>query len=407
MPRHGREVYVRRRIAVAAAGVVAMAAIGLGGYTAVALAQPLPVAMSIVASPALPVGAPAVPAAPDFGSSGIGAIGWDAPLVVSGPAEARPIASITKVVTALVVLERMPMTEGDGPLRELTAQDAEYFAEAIASAESRVPAEEGSVISQRDALEAMLVRSSGNHARTLVDWAFGSRDAFVVAAAEWLAANGLTGTTILEPTGVDPGNSSTIVDLVRIGALALAHPVLAGIVAQGAAEIPDVGEIASTNALLGVDGIDGIKTGTLDEAGSCLLFSADIVVAGRPVTLVGAVLGAPDRDSLNASVLALLGSAVAGFQELVVPAGTDVGDYATRWGARSDAVTAEDAVFLVWGGESVSAEIVLEPVVTADAGERVGETTLATAREQRTVPVVLRQALPDPGAGWRWTNPGR
>ncbi|HWL01130.1 MAG TPA: D-alanyl-D-alanine carboxypeptidase [Microbacteriaceae bacterium] len=407
MPRHGREVYVRRRIAVGIVAVLGLGAIGVGGYSAVALGLPLPETVPVAAAPALPAGPEVAPAPAAYGSSGIGALGWDGPLVVAGDAGPRPIASISKVVTALVVLDRLPLDDGDGPLRELTAQDAEYYSDALAEGESRVFAEEGSVISERDALEAMLVSSSGNHARMLVDWAFGSQDAFPAAAAEWLAANGLTGTTILEPTGVDPGNTSTIPDLIRIGELALANPVTAGIVAQGSAHLPDVGEITSSNALLGIDGIDGIKTGTLDEAGACLLFSADATIGGQTVTLVGAVLGGPDHDTVNDSVRTLLASAVAGFQELSVPAGTDFGDYTTRWDASADAVSAEDATFLVWGPERLAVEIDLDPVVTGESGLRVGTATLSSPRETRTVPLVLGSSLPDPGAEWRWANPGR
>lgn len=407
MPRHGREVYVRRRIAVGVIAVVGLGAIGLGSYSAVALGLPLPETVPVASAPALPTGADVQTAPAGYGASGIGAVGWDAPLVVAGDGTPRPIASISKVVTALVILDRMPIVEGDGPLRELTAQDEQYYYDALAEGESRVYAEAGSVISERDALEAMLISSSGNHARTLVDWAFGSLDAFPAAAAEWLAANGLSSTTILEPTGVDPRNTSTIPDLIRLGELALANPVTAGIVAQPSADIPDVGQIGSSNDLLGVDGIDGIKTGTLDEAGACLLFSADAVVGGRTVTLVGAVLGGPDHATVDESVRALLASAVAGFQELSVPAGTDFGDYTTRWDASSDAVTAEPASFLVWGPETLAVDIALDPVVTGEAGLAVGTATISSPRETIAVPLVLGSALPDPGAEWRWANPER
>lgn len=409
MPRHARGVYVRRRIAVAVIGVVGLSGIGLGGYSAVALGLPLPETTPVAVAPELPTGAAVATAPAPYGSSGIGAIGWSEPLVVAGDPAPRPIASITKVVTALVVLDAMPIAEGDGPSRELTAQDAAYFDEAVADAASREPAPEGSIITERDALEAMLIGSSGNHARTLADWAFGSQDGFVAAAAAWLAANGLASTTIVEPTGADPRNTSTIPDLIRIGELALANPITAGIVAQASADLPDVGPIESTNALLGVDGIDGIKTGTLDEAGACLLFSADVAVgaSGQVVTLVGVVLGGPDHDTVNASVRALLASAVPGFQELVVPAGTAFGDYDTRWDVSAAAVAATDASFLVWGPETLTVEVALDPVTTGDAGLPVGTATLRSPRSEAAVELVLDAPLPDPGAAWRWSHPGR
>lgn len=407
MARHGREIYVRRRIAVAAIGLLGIGTLGLGGYTAVALGLPLPVTTPGAVAAALPVGADSAPDPADFGSSGIGVVGWDGPLISAGDAAPRPIASITKVITALVALDRMPIESGDGPLRELTAQDAAYFEDAVANAESRAYAAEGTLVSQRDVIEAMLVRSSGNHAKTLADWAFGSQEAYVAAAAAWLAANGLTGTTIVDPTGSDPRNTSTIPDLIRIGELAIADPVLAGIVAQPSADVPDAGELLTTNALLGIDGIDGIKTGTLDEAGACLLFSADAQIGGRTVTLVGAVLGGADHDAVNASVRAMLASAVAGLQELTVPAGTAFGDYDTAWGADAAAVTTAPATLLVWGAETIVTTIELDAVTTAEAGDAIGQVVLSTSHDGATLPLVLDAALPDPGAGWRWTNPGR
>ncbi|MBO9577581.1 MAG: hypothetical protein J7480_02275, partial [Microbacteriaceae bacterium] len=148
-------------------------------------------------------------------------------------------------------------------------------------------------------------------------------------------------------------------------------------------------------------------SGTLDEAGACLLFSADVVIGSRSVTLVGAVLGGPDHDTVDSSVRTLLASAVAGFSELTVPAGTVFGGYATRWDATAQAVTAEAATFLVWGPEAVGAAPALDAVVTAAAGDAVGSVTLSTPRETAEVPLVLDAALPDPGAEWRWTHPGR
>ena len=407
MARHARIVYVRRRIAVGVVAVLGMTGIGLGGYSAVALGLPLPETLPSIAAPALPSGVAAAPAPAPFGSSGIGVVGWTDPLAVAGDPAPRPIASITKVVTALVVLSAMPITEGDGPTRTLTALDAAYYDDAVANAESRVPAPEGSVITERDAIEAMIVSSSANHARMLVDWAFGSQDAFVAAAQAWVAAQGLIETTIVEPTGADPGNRSTVPELIRIGELALADPVLAGIMAQPTADLPDVGPISSTNGLLGIDGIDGIKTGTLDEAGACLLFSADVAVGSRTVTLVGVVLGGPDHDAVNASVRTLLASAVAGLSELVVPAGTAFGSYEAVWGASAVAVTSAPATFLVWGAEAVAASVDLEPLVTAPDDAEVGGVSLSTTRDAVVIPLVLDAPIDDPGNGWRWTHPGR
>src|SRR5690606_12618891 len=105
-------------------------------------------------------------------------------------------------------------------------------------------------------------------------WAYGSQSGFLAAARGWLEANGLEHTTIVEPTGIDARNVSTPRDLLALGRLAMANPVIAEIVASETLDVPGLERRSNTNTLLGVSGVHGIKTGTLDGAGSNLLFSA-------------------------------------------------------------------------------------------------------------------------------------
>ncbi len=124
MPRHAREVYVRRRVAAAVIAVLSLGAVGTLVYTGVAIGEPLPVPAVSRATPDVPAGAAAVPVLPAYGSVAIGAVGWSAPLATSGPQTPQPIASISKTVTALMTLDRMPLGAGDdGPSRTLTADD--------------------------------------------------------------------------------------------------------------------------------------------------------------------------------------------------------------------------------------------------------------------------------------------
>src|SRR5690606_18923100 len=116
--------------------------------------------------------------------------------------------------------------------------------------------------------------------------------------------------------------------LLEIGKLALEHPVVAGIVASATVEVPEFGLLENSNELIGVDGVDGIKTGTLDEAGACLLFATDVLVGETSITVVGVVLGGPDHDTINAHIRALLASVTPGFQELtLVTAGQNIAHY--------------------------------------------------------------------------------
>ena len=144
-------------------------------------------------------------------------------------------------------------------------------------------------------LELVLMASANNYALTLSRWAFGTSEAFIAATTNWLTEQGLASTVVREPTGLDAANVSTTADLVKLGRIALEHPVVASIVGTPLTDVPGIGPIENRNVLLGIDGIDGIKTGTLDESGANLLFSADRTVGAETITIIGVVLGGPDR----------------------------------------------------------------------------------------------------------------
>ncbi len=163
MPRHAREVYVRRRIAAAVIAVLSLGAVGTLVYTGVALGEPLPAPSVGQATPQVPTGTAADPVLPGYGSVAIGAVGWSKPLATSGTQTPLPIASISKTITALMTLDRMPLAAGeDGPSRTLTADDSALYDAAIADDESAVPLPAGSVITERETLEAMLIASSND-----------------------------------------------------------------------------------------------------------------------------------------------------------------------------------------------------------------------------------------------------
>jgi len=96
---------------------------------------------------------------------------------------------------------------------------------------------------------------------------------------------------MLTATCSTPGTVSTAADQVILARKAMALPVFAEIVAQPSATVPVAGTVTNTNRLLGQDGVVGIKTGSTDEAGNCLMFAAKTTVAGRDVLIVGIVLG--------------------------------------------------------------------------------------------------------------------
>ncbi len=405
MPLTRQQIYRRRRITVFSfAAFVLLAAF----YLPMTLLAPLG---SIAAQPVAytpPEPTAARLSVPDYGASGIAAIGYDGLLAKGGTEEPLPIASISKVITTLVVLDKHPIAPGEqGQTLTFTEADVSVYYDYIAQNGRVLPVSAGLQLSQREVLELMLIGSGNNYARSLVNWAFGSEAKYAAAARTWLDQHGLTSTQISDATGMSPKNRSTPSDLVAIGKLAIADPVVAEIIAMKKVSIDGVADVPNTNNLLGVDGIDGIKTGTLDEAGSCLLFSADIPIGDESVTVVGVVLGAHDHGVANRGVRSLLESVIAGFQEVsLATAGERFATYSTEWGESATAVAAEDSSAVVWSDTPVTATIQAAPVSTAPEGDRVGTVTFRIGERSVEVPLTLDEAIADPGPWWRLTNPG-
>jgi len=404
MPSTRRQVLRRRRITVfTAAGVLLVGAF----YLPMTLLAPLGGVAAVQSAPGLE----ALPAAalewPALGASAVGAIDYPGVLGTGGAATAAPIASITKVVTALVVLDAQPLQIGDsGPDIEFTAKDVAIREKYRAINGKVEPVSAGTSLSQRQVMDVMLVESANNYAESLAVWAYGSLDEFLDAADAWLARNNLASTSIVEPTGMSPSNVSTASDLVALGKIALADPVVSAIVGTKAETVPVVGEITNSNDLLGVAGVRGIKTGTLDEAGACLLFAADYLVGGETVTIVGAVLGGVDHKTINAQVRTLLEDVEQSFHEVTLTTTGEVfASYTTAWGETVDLVAAEDASVVVWADTPVSFTMTAQDVGLGAKGDDVGEATYTVGDETFTVPLELGASITDPGPFWRLTNP--
>lgn len=404
MPLTRRQIYRRRRIAVFGGAVVLLAA---GFYLPVTLLAPLPTVAAAPVSYELPEATAPALDFPAYGASGIGAIGYDGVLASAGPATPLPIASITKVVTALVVLDAHPLEPGEqGPDITFSATDEQFYDQQVANDGIVVAVQSGQVMSQRNVMSLMLMVSANNYGQSLANWAFGSEAAYVVAANSWLQAQGFTGTTITDATGIQPTNTSTVADLIALGKLALASPVIAEIVATGTLDVPGIGPVTNRNGLLGIDGVDGIKTGTLDEAGACLLFSADHTVGSETITLVGVVLGGPDHATIDAAIRGLLTQVDAGFREVTLAAeGETFGSFQTPWGDDASAVVAADTNVVAWSGAPVTVDVTVDDVRLAKAGTDVGDLVFHVGDRDIPVDLELSATIDDPGPWWRLTNP--
>ena len=275
----------RRRVHRRLLAVLLVAAVGALPSAPPAVAHPA------VARPAAVAGPPPGPVAPPrvqarsflLADAATGQV-----LLARDPARARPMASTTKVMTALLVLERLPqqriVTIGPGPTRTSTP--------------STLGLRAGERLTVRQLLLGLLLESANDSAVALAEAVDGSEAAFVRRMNRRAAALGLTATHYASPHGLDrPGHHTSARDLARLWTVAMRRPDFRALVATRRATIPGPRgprRFANRDELLFTyRWTEGGKTGFTNLAGRCLV--ASVSRGGR--RLVGVALGSGNAFS--------------------------------------------------------------------------------------------------------------
>jgi D-alanyl-D-alanine carboxypeptidase (penicillin-binding protein 5/6) len=215
------------------------------------------------------------------------------------------IASVAKVMTAYLVLRDHPLRPGqDGPPIVITSADVADTDRRRGNQESVVSVAAGEELTERQALQALLLPSANNIAAVLARWDAGSEERFVARMNTTARSLGMTRTRYTDPSGYDDATVSTAADQVRIVDAAMSLPVFASIVATPTATLPVAGTVHNTDTLVGHDGFVGVKTGSDAAAGGCFAFRARRWIAGRRTTITGVVLGQPGHDRIAAGLAA-------------------------------------------------------------------------------------------------------
>src|SRR5580765_7290418 len=224
--------------------------------------------------------------------------------VQAGPNQhAAPIASVAKVMTAYLVLRHHPLRPGeDGPTIALTDADVADTDRRRGREESVVSIAAGERLTERQALQALLLPSANNIAAVLARWAAGSTDRFVAQMNATARSMGMTRTRYTDPSGYDDATVSTAADQMRVVDRAMRLPVFASIVATRSVTLPVAGTVHNTNTLLGQDGFVGVKTGSDEAAGGCFAFRTIRWIDGKRTTITGVVLGQPGHDRIAAGL---------------------------------------------------------------------------------------------------------
>ncbi|MFD7469921.1 D-alanyl-D-alanine carboxypeptidase [Streptomyces tendae] len=333
----------------------------------------------------------------------------------SGDQKPVPIASVAKVMTAYVILRDHPLKSGaEGPKIKID-QAAEDQSQA--GQESTVNVFEGDSISQREALESILIASANNVARLLARWDAGSEKAFVEkmnAAAKDL---GMTNTTYTDPSGLNNTTVSTAVDQVKLAKEAMKQPAFREVAAMMSYDDYKGVNHSNWNHLVGHNDVVGIKTGTTTSALGNLVFAAKKEVGGETKTIVGAVVRQPAGGADNT----ILGAALDSSDKLIRAAqdtlksstilkkGTVVGYVDDGLGGRTPVVATKDVKAVGWAGLTVKLTFTADEVPhTAQAGTKVGTLTVGDGGTSGAVkvPVALRDDLVEPGLSDKLTRLG-
>jgi D-alanyl-D-alanine carboxypeptidase (penicillin-binding protein 5/6) len=376
-------------------------------YGVLTLISPLPEPRTVQTGFAGPTAFDAVKIPlPEGGASAV--VGPDGTLLDRAGSEAPvPMAGAAKTLLVLASLDARPLREGeDGDVVAITAADVRYFDE-LAGTGARVNrVAVGSTWTQRDVIRAVMVGGSNNHARTLARWAFGSEEEYIVAAEAWAKDNGLTGTSVVDPTGLPAENTATAADLARLAWLAGQSPALHGILAEGAGGQGD-NPVTDNLSYRADAGVTAISRGYTDAAGVCLLFSVPLDAADDgPRAVYAAFSGQPDYPSLSASVDGFVAAAPDAVTPVtIVEEGDEVARVESAWGQTSSLVAARTVTVLGFAGELPAGTVDAVPPGFPVHGQPAGNLLIDIGGERERIGLRSEGSIRDPGLFWRVTHP--
>ncbi|MGW0144596.1 D-alanyl-D-alanine carboxypeptidase [Streptomyces sp. NPDC003333] len=323
----------------------------------------------------------------------------------SGDQKPVPIASVAKVMTAYLILREHPLKSGaQGPKIKID-QAAED--QSKAGQESTVDVTKGDSITQREALESILIASANNVARLLARWDAGSEKDFVAKMNATAEKLGMTNTTYTDPSGLNNTTVSTAVDQVKLAKAAMKEPAFREVAAMMSYDDYKGVNHPNWNQLVGRNDVVGIKTGTTTSALGNLVFAAKKEVGGETRTIIGAVVrqpaGGPENTILSAALYGgdqLIRAAQGALEPATILKKGDVVGYVDDGlGGRTPVVATKDVTAVGWAGLKVKLTFASDEVPhTAKAGTEVGTLTVGDGTSGAVkIPVALKTDLTEPG----------
>jgi D-alanyl-D-alanine carboxypeptidase (penicillin-binding protein 5/6) len=381
--------------------VVLVLLLGSGAFAGIRLRELAP-EPALSAVPLGPMDVPAKVVPLPFPATGEGAVSIPSIGVEQASAAEKPVpvASLTKLMTAYIVLHDHPLTVNEpGPSVTATQADVDDFDFDAVSDDSNAQVTLGEQITEEQLLGGLLIHSADNYADLLARWDAGSIPAFVTKMNARASSLGMNQTHFADASGISNQSVSTAGDILKVAAPDMADPVFASIVNNNSVTLPVAGTLSTYTPLLGLDGIIGVKSGYTDAAGGCDVVAVIRPVDGHPTLLLAAVTGQAGVAVLAQAGfhgLALVNAARPLIGTSTVLRSGVVAAHAGAAGSSVEARTDASVSMLTWPG--AHATRVFHPVRHLSARARRGAlagTVVVTLGTQRVVvPVHLTRDIP-------------
>jgi len=263
-----------------------------------------------------------------------------------------PIASVTKIMTAVIVLKDHPLGSGSGPTFTMTAADHAAWIAAVDNGDSTLEVVARERLTERQMLEALMIPSADNIADYLARWDAGSIRAFVAKMNAMAVSLGLKHTHYADPAGLNTASESTATDQAVLGAYAVGVPGMISVEDHSSVRFP-TGNVGTYNPIIGEDGVIGLKSGFTNAAQICLVTAAVRVVDRHSVIVIAVTLGQPSSLWEAGQIdLALVNATTSDLVAYTVfRSGEPVGRVVAGWSTKKLEVLATSSVTVVgWNG---------------------------------------------------------
>lgn len=319
----------------------------------------------------------------------------------------QPTASLAKMITVQVVLDKYPLDAGQGgPIVTMSNEDEARYWREVYNGGSNARVVAGKQISEYQLIQGIVLASANNMADSLAIWAFGSMEGYFEAAKQWLDKNGLNSTTVAgDASGFNSATTSTPTDLCKIMLLAAKQPVLAEIMSQSEATLPTGDIIYSTNRLLGQDGIFGGKTGYTDEAGRGVMVVARHKINNIDIITSAVSLSNESYDRAFETASQLNKAVANDVGVYTIDSENSIGHITTKWsGVDTANVSASRNVNTTYWVDQ-------PPRVRAELytlhGDRLSNNSVVGRFiiDEQIINLVTPNGLKPAGVWWRLTNP--